>query len=546
MPCTTVRRGRWTWSAGLVALLAVSAALAGCGGTEAPPPTVRVDRGPVSTTVSASGSLVAITEQNLGFAEGGELREVLVRVGDRVTQGQVLARLDDFELRQTLAQQQAQLAQQQSTLNQLRGGNSVEAARATLEQAERILSATKNQAKATNAANASATDRARTQLRFDRSVLEKAESRLRADQAACGDDAIGAAGTGASPVELDLGPDPGPDPDPDPTQESPTTPIPTNPACERIAVDKAAVREAKRVVLASEAALDAAEQQEKVDAAAGRVAIENARQSVVAARNDLDTASNDRPAEIATQEAAVADARAAVALAQRAVDDTVLIAPMAGLVAAINGAVGEVVGPVSGVTPLAPGSTSALPITGGFSNDAGSTGVQPPGVGAFLLLDGVDSFQLVVPFEESDAARLAPNQRVEVRVDAIPDLTSPGTVLAIAPSGSDVSGIINYFATVVLTESDPRLRDGQTAEAAVLVESVENALRVPAAVVERLDGRTVVRTPGPDGAVVPVPFEAGLVGDEFTEVRSGLTEGQVVIRPQAEVASTGATQGPPR
>lgn len=541
MPCTTVRRGRWTWPAGLVALVAVSAALAGCGGTDAPPPTVRVDRGPVSTSVSASGSLVAITEQNLGFAEGGELREVLVRVGDRVTQGQVLARLDDFEVRQTLAQQQAQLAQQQSVLNQLRGGNSVEAARANLAQAERILSATKAQIKATNAANASATDRAGTQLRFDRSVLGKAESRLRADRAACGDD-IAAAGTGAAPAELGLGPDPAPDSGPD----GPTTPIPTNPACERIAADKAAVREAKRVVLASETALEAAEQREKVDAAAGQVSIESARQSVVTARNDLDAAGNDRPADITTQEAMVAEARAALALAQRAVDDTVLIAPMAGVVAAINGTVGEVVGPVSGITPLAPGSSAALPLTGGFSNDTVSSGAQVPGAGAFLVLDGVDSFQLVVPFEESDAARLAPNQRVEVSVDAIPDLTRPGTVLAIAPSGADVSGIINYYVTVVLTESDPRLRDGQTAEAAVLVESVENVLRVPAAVVERLDGRTVVQTPGPDGTSIPVPFEAGLVGDDFTEVRSGLTEGQVILRPQAEVTGTEATRGPPR
>jgi len=540
MSCTTVRRGRWTWPAGLVALVAVSAALAGCGGTDAPPPTVRVDRGPVSTTVSASGSLVAITEQNLGFAEGGQLREVLVKVGDRVTQGQVLARLDDFDLRQTLAQRQAQLAQQQSMLNKLRGGNSVEAAKANLAQAERILSATKAQVSATNDANASATDRARTQLRFDRSVLGKAESRLRSDRASCaGDDDIGAtAGTGAAPAELDL------DPNSDP--QSSTTPVPANPACERIAADKAAVREAKRTVLASETALDAAEQREEVDAAAGRVSIENAKQSVVMARNELDAASNDRPADITTQEAMVTDARAAVAVAQRAVDDTVLSAPMAGVVSAINGAVGEVVGAVSGITALAPGSNAALPRTGGLSNGTGTSGAQAPGTGAFLLLDGVDSFQLVVPFEESDAARLAPNQRVEVSVDAIPDLTRPGTVLAIAPSGTNVSGIINYYVTVVLTEADPRLRDGQTAEAAVLVESAENVLRVPAAVVERLDGRTVVRTPGPDGTAIPVPFEAGLVGDDFTEVKSGLTEGQIVIRPQGEVTATGATQGPPR
>jgi len=79
-----------------VALLAVLATAA-CTASPAPPPVVRVDRGPVVTTVSASGTLVGISRQNLGFADGGELSAVLVTVGDRVEAGQVLARLENTQ-----------------------------------------------------------------------------------------------------------------------------------------------------------------------------------------------------------------------------------------------------------------------------------------------------------------------------------------------------------------------------------------------------------------------------------------------------------------
>jgi len=156
----------------------------------------------------------------------------------------------------------------------------------------------------------------------------------------------------------------------------------------------------------------------------------------------------------------------------------------------------------------------------------------------------VDSFQLVVPFEESDAARVQPNQAVDVTVDAVPGLVAPATVLAVAPTGADVSGIVNYYATIVLNQTDPQLRDGQTADAAVRVESVDDVLRVPSSTVRTEDGRRVVTVAGVDGGEpVTTPFTPGAVGDEYTEVRSGLREGQEVLLPQGQVSSRQG--GPP-
>jgi HlyD family secretion protein len=534
--------GRRAWAAcaiGAVAVLALTA----CTGEPPPPPTLRVDRGSVQTTVSASGTLVGISEQTLGFPRRGQLTQVLVGVGDRVVPGQELARVDDFALRQTLQQQQASLAEAQAELDRATGGNRVNATGRTLDQAREIFEAVKKQVDETNDLNASATRRAREQLDFDKKVLDRAWDVLRRDEEACDDEGDSSSSAGAESASPDPSPTPSGEPDPDDEDTGSRVEgasfrvegIAFNSApagaCERLDADRTAVENAKRTVLQSEAALDTAKHQEDVDRAAGKVTVEREQQTVISAENDSGAAQNDRPADIEVRRAQLRNAQAAVRVAQQDVDNTVLYAPVAGVVSAINGKVGEFLGEASGTTPLAPGSTARIPESSSLaSSDSGGTGQT--GNAAFITLNNIDSYQLVVPFEESDAARVAPNQQVEVTVDAIPDLRAPATVLSIAPAGTPSSGIVQYNATIVLREgSDPRLRDGQTALADVITESVDNVLRVPSAAVRREGAGTIVDVRGEDNQPVPTPFDAGAVGDEYTQVLSGLREGQELLLP---------------
>ncbi|OLT08899.1 hypothetical protein BJF90_12330 [Pseudonocardia sp. CNS-004] len=548
--------GRRTWAGcaiGAVAVLALTA----CTGEPPPPPTLRVDRGSVQTTVSASGTLVGISEQTLGFPRRGQLTEVLVGVGDTVVPGQELARMDDFALQQTLSQEQANLAEAQAELDRAQGGNSVNATGRTLDQAREILDAVKKQVDETNDLNESATKRAREQLSFDKEVLGRAWDNLRRVEDTCDDDDS----AGSSAAQNDDPPEPTEEPDP---TKAPRTSAPpeddtedtsftvegiaytqTQTCADQVATARTEVDNAKRTVLQSEAALDTAKHQEDLDRAAGKVSVERELQIVISAENDSGAARNDRPADIEVRRAQLRNAQAAVRVAQQDVDNTTLYAPVAGTVSAINGRVGEFVGEATGTTPVAPGSTATIPesndiAAGGDSGNGGSAG------SAFMVLNNIDSFQLVVPFEESDAARIAVNQQVEVTVDAIPDLRAPATVLAIAPTGTPSSGIVEYNATIVLREgSDSRLRDGQTALADVITDSVDNVLRVPSAAVRREGSATIVDVRGEDDQPVPTPFEAGTTGDEYTQVLSGLREGQELLLPQVQAASTSGGGGGP-
>ena len=161
----------------------------------------------------------------------------------------------------------------------------------------------------------------------------------------------------------------------------------------------------------------------------------------------------------------------------------------------------------------------------------GSVTVTVSGVGAISGVASGPGSVVVVPFEEAAAANIMPNQPARISFDAVPDLVLDAKVLAVAPTGVSISGVTNYYVTLVLTSGDPRLRAGQTATASVITGSVDNVLVVPNSAVSRSGGYSQVNVPGPDGAPVPTRFEPGLVGDENTQVRSGLTEGQQILLP---------------
>lgn len=565
-----------------IVLVAVS--LVACTTSSAPPapPTARVQRGSVTTAVSSSGSLTAITEQNLGFVKGGQLTTVQVTVGQRVTRGQILATVDDAAARRTLEEQQAQLDSQRAVLTRLTNSTAVQGATNSTDQANAILAAQEDQAATVVDADESAIDRAESQLGFDKDARDDAEERLNDAEDTCaasggasrsgsssGSNSSSGSSSGSSSSSSDLLAALGTlakDGDDDKGESKKVKEArkkleaavkaagglagslvapqgaagsaanggnSANPACAQVVTAQQAVDAADRQVEASRTALDAAQNRRDVDEAGGRLAIENARQGVVTAQNNLDAATTDRPSLLAQQAALVRGAEATVRQAQRDVDDTVLRAPVDGTVAALNGAVGEFLTAGSGTTALAPGSDAAIPGTGSTTGSgqasAGTPGtVSRPGGTQFIVLDDVDRFEVVVPFEEADATKIAPNQRVDVRFDAIADLSRSGTVVSVSPSAISLSGVISYYVTVALNEGDARLRNGLTAQAAVVTEELRDVLVVPSAAVRRQGNQSTVTLLRPDGPRI-VPFQPGAVGDDTTQVLSGLTAGDEVV-----------------
>lgn len=517
----------------VIAPAALALALASCA-TGSGAPTARTDtvsRADITAGVSASGSLSAVGTQNLGFAASGKLTSVRVHVGDRVKAGQVLATVDATAAKAALSQAKGNLHAQQAGLARLTSATTVSGAQSAANQADTIVAATKGQVSATAEADSAAISRARTQLNTDEDAKDDASSALKKAQSACASattsaevlakaqqqladgDAVGAAATlaqaNASAGSADAS------------------------ACTAVPTAQAAVAAAKAKVVGDKTALVAAQQKKKVDAAAGKLSIASAQQSAIAAQNGLDSSSADRPHSIDQQQALVDSAEAAVRSAQKVVDDTTLEAPSDGTIEVVNGAKGEYVAPSTGTTAQAPGSAAAIP---GSAAASSPTGASRPGGTQFMVLSNVKKLQLVLPFEQSDAAQVLPNQKVSVQVDAVPDAVLDGHVVSIAPSSTASSGAISYYVTVGLDQSatdqsDSKLRDGQTARGTVRTLEKDNVLSVANAAVHRQGSTTTVVLLASDGSQQSAPFEAGVVGSDRTEVLSGLTEGQLVVLP---------------
>ncbi len=87
------------------------------------PQPVAVARGNLLVNVSSSGTLVSQTSSKIGFGSTGKVTEVGVKIGDKVTKGQVLARIDDTQLKQSVVQADWSLKIAQSKLDTMLAGS---------------------------------------------------------------------------------------------------------------------------------------------------------------------------------------------------------------------------------------------------------------------------------------------------------------------------------------------------------------------------------------------------------------------------------------
>ncbi|MFI7049723.1 efflux RND transporter periplasmic adaptor subunit [Streptosporangium sandarakinum] len=255
-----------------------------------------------------------------------------------------------------------------------------------------------------------------------------------------------------------------------------------------------------------------------------------ARESLDAAAAALDSADDDT--STAASYARYVTARNTYREARRTVAGTVIKAPFAGTVTAVNGTVG---GSASGSSASASGSGSGSASGSGSGSGASGSNASNGSTarsGGFIELADTGRLQLVGNFTESDVTRLKVGQQAAVRFDALPGVTAGGEVTQIQPTATTSDNVVQYPVTISFAKAPEEVRLGQTATVEVTVGRAENVLAVPSSVVSTAGGRTTV-TVLRDGRQVTTPVEVGVRGLTLTEITSGLAEGDQVVRPAA-------------
>jgi HlyD family secretion protein len=247
-----------------------------------------------------------------------------------------------------------------------------------------------------------------------------------------------------------------------------------------------AASEAKRLISLLDKGLAA---EEETDRAVGEA---KARKAACAAADD---------------QTKVSDAQVDIATAR--LERTLLRAPFDGVIAEINGELGEFVTP------------------------------SPVGIPTPPTVDLIDSSCLYIsaPIDEVDAPAVRTGQKALITMDAFPGRKFPGFVRRVAPYVLDVekqARTVEVEAEIenpVGSSSDQGKTDqavllpGYSADVEIILARRDNVIRVPTQVI--LDGTRVIVLEGK--VLTERVIETGIASWEFTEVTSGLDEGDSVV-----------------
>ncbi len=255
-----------------------------------------------------------------------------------------------------------------------------------------------------------------------------------------------------------------------------------------------------------------------------------ARESLEAARASLDAA-EEADTSTASGYSQYISARNAYRSAKRALAGTVIKAPFAGVVTAVNGAVGGSSGASGGSGGSSQGGQAQSQ-----SGSAGSSGTG--GSSGFIEIADPAHLRIVGNFTEADVSRIKVGQAATVSFDALTGVTAAGKVTVVDPQPQTNNNVVQYAVTISLTDVPSTVRLGQTATVQVTVGKADDVLTVASSAVTTAGGQTTVTVLENGGQVVK-RVEVGLKGDTTTEIKSGLQEGDQVVRPQASTTGGG-------
>ena len=205
-------------------------------------------------------------------------------------------------------------------------------------------------------------------------------------------------------------------------------------------------------------------------------------------------ADTDTPQQIASDQASIDSAEADLINAEQSLNETTLTSPIAGTVVSVDIAVGD--------TVSADSSTDIITII------------------------GTKSYEVQGTLDSSQVPSVKVGQSASVQVDGTQGSVT-GTVSQVGPVQSS-DGEYSYPVVVELPASNEALFTGSTANVLIDTGSVSNVVAVPTSAVETTGTRSYVLEID-KGVLTTKVIKIGMVGDTYTQVLSGLSDGQSVV-----------------
>jgi len=137
-------------------------------------------------------------------------------------------------------------------------------------------------------------------------------------------------------------------------------------------------------------------------------------------------------------------------------------------------------------------------------------------------------FQASVSLTEIDIVGIEANQKVTLTIDAFPEMSFTGKVLAVDTAGSSNSGVTTYPVTILMDPTTAKIYPNMAVSAEIITSVSSNVLLVPSAAVQTQTDSTTIQVLE-DGKSVTREIEIGASNGTSTIVTSGLTAGETLV-----------------
>jgi len=475
-----------------------------------------VVRGEITQEVSETGQVKKGEEINLSFKNAGRIEKIYVEVGEKVKEGDILAKLDTAPLKIQLQEAKAASDIARAKLNKLSAGP-------TQEEIKIAQTAVKNSQVALDTARQGLKDAGEDALNvLDDSYLKAYNAFNEVDLIQrtyfTADDQEGikvrenkdktAAGMTQAKSYLDIA-------KADSTNEKINTSLSEMKKALEIASDALKIiRETceeptyrNLVSSTNKTSLDThrgyintaitnlTNSQQSIISA--KFAIESAEGVLQAAEDDLAlTTAPARQEDIDLYQAQVAQAQAQVQLLENQIEEAVLVSPTNGQITKIAKQVGENVQSMTGDVVIT------------------------------LLPDA--PFQIKANIYEEDIIKMKIGNPADISFVAFPEKVFKGKIISIDPAEKLIEGVVYYEVTIALEEMPEGLKPGMTTDLVIKTAQKENVLTVPQDAIQNKEGKTIVEVLKGE-KFEEREIEIGLKGsNDIVEVISGLEEGEKV------------------
>lgn len=452
-------------------------------------------------TVLATGEVNSEIDLSLSFKASGVVSKVVVKVGSKVKQGDVLASLEARDVAARLTQARGALAQANANYQKVLDGASgedvavsqvaVDNAKISLENTKKqqqvlVDNAYKSLINSTLEAVPDSGNSNNTTLAITGTYIGKDPGTYRIIQEGKTFYVTGLENTGNQSINTTVA-----SPLPVGTKGLYVTfPITISSASDRWTVT---IPNTKAVnYITNYNAYQSALETQKISIASAENAVASAQAAL-----DLKRA-KARPADLEAVQAQILSAQGQVEAAQADLENTIIRAPSEGTITKVDVKVGE----------LATALKQAL------------------------ILQDINNLHVEANISEANIANIKLGQKVDATFDALGlDRKFTAEVELIDPASTVVSGVVNYKVTVQVDKL-VEIKPGMTANLTILTGEKPGVLVAPLRSVIAKDGKKFVRvvTDTKTKTYKEVEVQTGMEGDGgLVEVTSGLNEGQEIV-----------------